>query len=76
MKAIETTGNFNENGELTIDMLPVLRNQKVRLLILLEEDERKDWHHISAAGLPTAYGDNEPEYTLDMLKEPNVGYQP
>ena len=42
MQAIETTAHFNEKGEIQIDNLPVLRNRKVKLLILLEEDEKKN----------------------------------
>ena len=47
MQAIETTAHFNEKGEIEIDNLPVLRNRKVKLLILLEEDEKKEWEHFS-----------------------------
>jgi hypothetical protein len=31
--------------------------------------EREDWHALAADGLAHAYGDNEPEYTLDMIRE-------
>lgn len=76
MKAIETTASFNEKGELKIDNLPKIRNKKVRLLILLEEGERDEWYRISASGLSEAYGEDEPSYSLDMLKEPNPDYKP
>ncbi len=37
-------------------------------------DDRDDWLAISAAALTAAYGDSEPDYTLDMIKEPNPDF--
>ena len=76
MQAIETTAHFNEKGELKIDNLPMIKNQKVRLLILLEENEHNEWQRFSSSGLSKAFGENEPSYSLDMLKEPNPYYKP
>jgi hypothetical protein len=76
MKAVETTGTFNDKGELDIDSLPAIKNQKVRLLILFEEEQQEDWYQLSAQGLSGAYGEDEPTYTLDMLKESNTAYKP
>jgi hypothetical protein len=76
MQAIETTASFNEKGELTIDNLPMIKSQKVKLLILLEENEQNEWYSFSGKGLFAAYGENEPSYTLNMLKEPNPDYRP
>ena len=51
-------------------------NAKLLVVVLPESDEeRDDWAKVSAAGLSHAYGDNEPEYTLDMIKEPNPDFQ-
>ncbi len=74
MQAIETTARFNEKGELKIDSLPVIKNQKVKLLILLEENEQNEWNQFSGNGLSVAYGEDEPAYTLNMVKESNAGY--
>ncbi len=76
MQAIETTAKFNEKGELEIDNLPFIKNQKVKLLILLDESEMNEWHQFSGKHLSDAYGKGEPEYTLNMLKEPNPDYTP
>lgn len=76
MQAIETTASFNEKGELKIDNLPTIKNQKVKLLILLEEDEQNDWYQFSGKGLSAAYSEEEPSYTLNMLQEPNPDYRP
>ncbi len=60
MQAIETTARFNEKGELKIDNLPDIKNQKVKLLILLEENERNEWHKFSEQHLANAYGEEGP----------------
>ena len=76
MEAIETTANFNENGNLEIDNLPNIRNQKVKLLILFEEKEKNEWNQFPGQHLSDAYSAYEPEYNLDMVKEPNPEYKP
>lgn len=76
MQAIETTASFNEKGELKIDNLPAIKNQKVKLLILLEENEQNEWYQFSGKGLSAAYSEEEPSYTLSMLKESNPHYKP
>jgi hypothetical protein len=68
MEAIETTARFNENGELTFDKLPNLKNQNVKILILFDENEQADWFRFSGKALGSAYGENEPIYSLDMIK--------
>ena len=42
MRAIETTAFFDDKGELKIENLPKIKNQKVKLLILMEETEQND----------------------------------
>ena len=41
-----------------------------------EIKEREEWYKFAAANLARAYSDDEPEYTLDMIKEPNPEYEP
>jgi len=38
------------------------------------DDEREDWMQMAEESLARAYSDDEPEYTLDMIKEPNPEY--
>lgn len=43
MKAIETTATINENGELKLDYsLKVTKPQRVRIIVLLSEDDDSD----------------------------------
>ena len=39
-------------------------------------DEREAWFKFAAEQFQAAYGENEPEYTLDMIREPNPEYKP
>jgi hypothetical protein len=38
-------------------------------------DEREFWYRLAAQGLALAYGDDEPDYSLAMIKEPNPEYK-
>ncbi len=40
-----------------------------------ESAERETWHRLSMQTLARAYGDDEPEYTTDMLKRTNPDYE-
>jgi hypothetical protein len=37
--------------------------------------EAQQWYMLSSQGLEEAYGEDEPEYSLDMIKAPNPDYQ-
>lgn len=37
--------------------------------------EREDWWFLSSQRLAEAYGEDEPEYSLEMIKEPNPDYE-
>ena len=39
-------------------------------------DEQETWFRFAAAQFQAAYGENEPEYTLDLIQEPNPEYKP
>jgi hypothetical protein len=39
-------------------------------------DEYEFWYRLAAQGLAMAYGDDEPDYSLAMIKEPNPEYKP
>jgi hypothetical protein len=38
------------------------------------DEEREAWLRFANSGLAAAYGENEPEYSLDLIKEPNPEY--
>ena len=38
------------------------------------DEEREAWTQLALANLARAYGDDEPEYSRDQIKEPNAEY--
>ncbi len=60
---------------MNIDNLPVIKNKKVKLIILIDEEEwDNDFYSLSSQGLSKAYSNEEPEYDLSLVKEPNAAY--
>ncbi len=53
------------NVELIITVLPKS-----------SDEEREDWTRLSLESLARAYSDDEPEYSLDLVKEANPAYEP
>jgi hypothetical protein len=74
MKAIETFGRFDEEGNFILEDKPLIKNKRVKLLILLDEEGDNDFQLLSAEGLNNAYSDDEPTYNLSSLNEPNTDY--
>lgn len=75
MKAIETTAVFDKAGNLSIESLPPLKNQKAKVIFLFEEEAEKDFYGLAAQGLAKAYSNDEPEYDIPLIKEPNPEYK-
>ena len=52
-------------------------NTKLIITVLPEtlEEEREDWTRLALESLERAYGDDEPEYSLDLIKEANPEYE-
>ncbi len=49
------------------------------VIIVFEETVDEDrflWQQLSLQGLARTYGDKEPDYSLNLVKEPNVEYKP
>lgn len=40
-----------------------------------ETAELDDWTQLAISGLERAYDEDEPEYSLDLIKEPNPEYE-
>ncbi len=38
--------------------------------------ESQAWYQISVQGLASAYSDDEPEYSADLIRVPNPDFQP
>lgn len=52
-------------------------NVKLIVTVLPEsyDEEREDWAQLSLESLERTYGDDEPEYSLDLVKEANPEYE-
>lgn len=53
-------------------------NAKLIVMILPgqeSDNEHEFWLHLSGQRLQDAYGENEPEYSSDLLKEVNSNYE-
>lgn len=76
MPSVTLRAHFN-GTQIVIDE-PFTLEPNVKLLVTVlptENDaERDDWRRLSVAGLETAYGDDEPEYSSVHLKEANLEY--
>ena len=44
-------------------------------VIQMQDEERADWTDFSLTSLERAYGEEEPEYSLDLIKEANPKYE-
>lgn len=76
MKAIETSASFDENGHIILNDMPEIKNKKVKLLILIdEEDSNKEFYDLSIQGLSKAYAIDEPDYDQSSVKEHNPEYK-
>lgn len=68
MNTITLPAHF-DGEQIRLD-IPFVLTPNTRLIITvlpqsLSDEEQAAWHTLSAAGLATAYGDDEPEYALN-----------
>ncbi len=54
-------------------------DSKSRAIVIPEDsvsdDERQAWLNLSMQGLEEAYGEDEPEYSSDLIKDVNPHYE-
>lgn len=77
MNTITLPAHF-DGEQIRLD-IPFVLAPNTRLIVTilpqsLSDEEQSAWHLLSAVGLAAAYGDDEPEYSLDLVKEVNVEY--
>jgi len=78
MQAVTISAHFDGKQILLDEPYEIEPNAKLIVTVLSEQnkvaDEREAWLHLSRRGLEKAYGEDEVEYTLDMIKRPNPDY--
>jgi len=69
--------HFDGNQILLDEPCELEPNVKLIITVLPKssDEEREDWARLSLESLGRAYGDDEPEYSLDLIKEANPEYE-
>lgn len=76
MPSVTLRAHFNGTQVVLDEPFSLERDAKLLITILPTgvNEEREDWTGLSAQGLESAYGDGEPEYSLEHLKSVNPEY--
>ncbi len=68
-----------KNGKIElIDSLSIPEGTKVLITPIIVDNDienQDDWEYFSLRNLNQCYGDNEPEYTIESIKEYNNNYE-
>lgn len=76
MNSVVLPAHFDGQQIVLDEPYPLEPNASLTVVVLTEDDqEREDWVRFGLQNLARAYGDDEPEYTLDMIKEWNPEYE-
>lgn len=77
MKAIALRAHFDGERVLLDEPCDLAPETPVVVIVPPEElsDEDEEWRIAAGLLLERAYGDDEPEYSLDLIKEPNPDYE-
>lgn len=76
MKTIALRAHFDGEQIQLDEPCELAPETPVVILVRSEEDadERDEWRIAAGLWLENAYGEDEPEYPLDLIKEPNPDY--
>ncbi|MBI5475097.1 MAG: hypothetical protein HY961_22360 [Ignavibacteriae bacterium] len=77
MASVTVRGHFDGKQILLDEPFELRANDRLLITVISQEldaSEKEDWRMLSHQGLRGAYAENEPEYTLDMIKEPAMSY--
>jgi hypothetical protein len=76
MEIVSIAAHFDGDRILLDEAIELKPNTKLLVTVLPQQDDDRDfWLALSAQGLANAYGPDEPEYSLDMIKEFNPEYE-
>lgn len=77
MKAIALRAHFDGEHIQLDEPCELAPDTPVMIIVPPEghEDERDEWRIAASLLLGKAYGEDEPEYSLDLIKEPNPDYE-
>ena len=77
MKTVTLRAHFDGEQILLDEPFELEPNTRLIITVLPKslDEEREDWARYALENLERAYGDNEPEYSLDLIKEANPSYE-
>ena len=76
MQIVTLQAHFDGEQILLDEPYDLAPNTKLVISVIqMDDEELQDWTRFSLANLERAYGDDEPEYSLDLIKEANPKYE-
>jgi hypothetical protein len=76
MQIVTLQAHFDGRQILLDEPYELEPNTKLVVSVIdMKDEEREDWTQLSLANLERAYGIEEPEYSLDLIKEANPKYE-
>ncbi len=73
METIQITVRSSEGAEALKKLLKSMNF--VASVSSIEDPDREAWLRFADANFAAAYGENEPEYTVDTIMKPNPDYK-
>jgi hypothetical protein len=71
MQAYRVEKVIPQTGKIELDALPFAAGAVVEIIVLGTEREENGWQKLAVQGLSRAYGNDEPDYSAILIKEPN-----
>ncbi len=76
MQIVTLQAHFDGKQILLDEPYELKPNTKLVVSVIqMPDEESQDWTGFSLANLERAYGEDEPEYSLDLIKEANPKYE-
>ena len=76
METVVLRAHFDGKNILLDEPYELKPNMELIVTVLpAENGEREDWARLSLESLSRAYNNDEPEYSLDAIKEANPEYE-
>jgi hypothetical protein len=81
MKTVTLSATFDGQQIRLEEDYPLPKDARLLVTVLppaaadSEDEFRRGWYGLAAESLAGAYGPDEPDYTLDIVKEPNPHYE-
>jgi hypothetical protein len=75
MKTISVSAYFDGERIILDETVSIPPNTRLIVTVLPDDIELQEWYVLSKKRLSDAYAEEEEEYSLDLIKEPNPKYE-